>query len=75
MAYDPVQTPWWTVPTADGQQFKAYYMTLRVCYEMPACQALRVARKNAEVLDLRGNGFMLRLRQALNPDQARSNSA
>ena len=70
LGYDPVRTPWWTVPTADGQQFKAYYRTLRVCYEMPAIQALRVARKNAEALGLRGDGFMLRLRQALKPDQA-----
>ena len=59
----------------DGQQFIAYYMTLRVCYEMPASQALRVARKNAEALDLRGDGFMLRLRRALNPNQARGDPA
>ena len=70
MGYDPVRTPWWTVPTADRQQFKAYYITLRVCYDMPASQALRVARKNAEVLGLRGDGFILRLKRALNPDQA-----
>lgn len=59
----------------DGQQFIAYYRTLRVCYGMPASQAVRVARKNAEALDLRGDGFMLRLRRALNPNQARGNPA
>ena len=72
VGYDPVRTPWWTVPTADGAQFRAYYLTLRVCYEMPASQALRVARKNAEALDLRGDGFILRLKRAIEPDQAGS---
>jgi hypothetical protein len=63
--FDPYRGQWWQQPTAEGQQFRAYYMTLRVHYEMPASQALRVARENTEILALRGEGFMLRLRSAL----------
>lgn len=58
--------PWWQAPA--GEQFHAYYMNLRVHYDMPAAEALAYARVHRTVLGLdRPGGFMETLRAAINP--------
>lgn len=62
--FDPHKGQWWNAPT--GQQFEAYYMTLRVHYEMPALDAFRAAKANAGVLSLDAKpGFLGSIREAL----------
>lgn len=40
--FNPRKGQWWNA----DDKFQAYYMTLRVHYEMPALEAYRMARKN-----------------------------
>lgn len=55
---------WWTAPPSE--QRWAYYMTLRVHYEMPAAEALRAVNQNSEVLGVgRPLGFIGVLREHL----------
>ncbi len=58
--------PWWNAPPE--QSFQAYYMTMRVHYEMPAAEALATARRAAPALGIgTPGGFMGLLRNAINP--------
>lgn len=60
--------PWWNAPPE--QSFQAYYMTMRVHYEMTAADALATARRNTTVLGLgTQEGFMGLLRKAINPKE------
>lgn len=40
--FDPHKGQWWNATNT----FEAYYMTLRVHYEMPALEAFRMAKAN-----------------------------
>jgi hypothetical protein len=58
--------PWWNAPPELQRQ--AYYMTLRVHYQMPAAEALAMVRRNTEGLSLgTPPGFMGLLRAAIRP--------
>lgn len=62
--FNPYKGQWWNAPM--GQQFQAYYMTLRVHYEMPALDAFVMAKENMGVLSLDAEpGFMGTLRRVL----------
>lgn len=69
--FNPRKSQWWNAPL--GEQRRAYYMTLRVHYEMPAAEALRLTNRNAEALCLdKGPGFIVNLRNAINPTKRAS---
>jgi hypothetical protein len=42
--FDPHHAQWWNA--APDRMFEAYYMTLRVHYEMPAIEAFRYAKEH-----------------------------
>jgi hypothetical protein len=55
---------WWNAP-AGPQQLRAYYMTLRVHYGMPAAEAWDYAKRNADALGITRGGFIENLRRAI----------
>lgn len=57
--------PWWNAPPE--RAFQAYYMTMRVHYEMTAADALATARRAAPGLGLgTPSGFLGLLHDAIN---------
>lgn len=52
-------TPWWNAPPE--RMFKAYYMTLRVHYGMPALEAYTYARKHGLALGVGKPGGIIGL--------------
>ena len=55
---------WWNAPPE--KSFEAYYMTLRVHYEMPAKEAFEYAQRSREILALgQPGGFMGLLRRSI----------
>lgn len=57
--------PWWNAPP--NRMFEAYYMTLRVHYQMPAALAFECARKNGPLVGVgRPGGVVGLIRDTLN---------
>lgn len=69
--WDVHEAPWWRAPPE--RQREAYYMNLRVHYEMGAAEALAYLRKHATKLGLdHPGGFMGHLKEAIHANQVSS---
>jgi hypothetical protein len=69
MMFDPHKGQWWNADPA--RMFEAYYMTLRVHYEMPALEAYNYARQHGAAVGVGTPGGVIGLmRAALNTHNA-----
>lgn len=66
--FDVHKGQWWNA--TPEQMFEAYYMTLRVHYEMTAANAFAVAKANKELLGIgKPGGFIGLMKQAITKEK------